>query len=188
MHTHHVALRDVPPGDLFMFFVRDPISRFASAFRSRQRQGRPRYHTPWSEEERCVFDRFHSPNELAHALASDDAARRAEAEAAMRAIRHVRTSYWDWFGSEAVFRARLSDLYFVGFQETLPEDFAALRAKLGLPDTVTLPEDDVAAHRTPLDVDVHLDEDAQAILRRWYEKDCAFVGLCREIADRPAAC
>jgi len=182
LHDHQVALREVPRGELFVFVVRDPISRFASAFRSRQRKGRPRYYTPWSEEESGAFARFQSPNELALALAAGDAKRRAGAEAAMRAIRHVRASYWDWFESEAALRARLPDLFFIGFQETLTDDFAAIRAKLGLPATVILPADDLTAHRTPPDVDVHLYEKAQRILRRWYERDYEFLRLCREIA------
>jgi hypothetical protein len=184
LHDHFVSLRDIPTGELFVFLVRDPVSRFASAFCSRQRQGRPRFDAPWTEEERAAFGRYRSPNQLALDLGADEAARRAEAEAAMRAIKHVRTSYWDWFENEAAFRARLADLFFVGFQETLPEDFSELRSILGLPDTVTLPNDDIAAHRTPPDVDLHLDEDAKAALRRWYEQDLAFVDLCREVAPR----
>ena len=183
-HGHQVTLRDIPRHDLFMFFVRDPISRFASGFRSRQRQGRPRFFYPWSEAERAAFREFHTPNELARALDDPDEARRAAAEAAMHAIHHVRSSYWDWFESEAYFRSRLDGLFFVGFQETLSADFEAIRRKLDLPDDVTLPADDLRAHRMPPMDDAELDEAARRILRRWYARDFEFVRLCRIMTGR----
>ena len=183
-HGHQVKLRDVPPHDLFMFFVRDPISRFASGFRSRQRQGRPRFFYPWSEAERVAFREFGTPNELARALDDPDEARRAAAEAAMHAIHHVRSFYWDWFESEAYFRSRLDGLFFVGFQETLSADFEAIRRKLGFSADVTLPTDDLRAHRTPPTDDVELDEVSRGILRRWYARDFEFVRLCRIVTGR----
>ena len=35
LHRHAVRLRDVPVGEKFFFFVRDPVSRFVSGFHSR---------------------------------------------------------------------------------------------------------------------------------------------------------
>ena len=49
LHRHAVGLRDVPVGEKFFFFVRDPVSRFVSGFHSRQRRGAPRYSGRWSE-------------------------------------------------------------------------------------------------------------------------------------------
>src|SRR5205823_2768329 len=65
---HGVRLRDVPPGEKVVFFVRDPASRFVSGFYSRLRQGRPRYTSPWSRAEKAAFGRFGTPNDLAAAL------------------------------------------------------------------------------------------------------------------------
>ena len=42
VHPHRFALADVPRGERVFFFVRDPLSRFVSAFHSRKRRGLPR--------------------------------------------------------------------------------------------------------------------------------------------------
>ena len=180
-HRHSVTLRDIPKRDLFMFVVRDPIVRFVSAFYSRQRQGRPRYSFPWSEAERGAFARFGTPNDLALALTVRDEALCAAAETAMRSIRHVQTSYWDWFESEAYFRSRAKNLLFIGRLETLSADFERLRVKLRLPASVVLPEDAVATHRTPDGLDRHLEPDALQALTRWYAAEFDFLRLCREL-------
>ena len=70
LHPHRVVLRDVPEGERFPFFLRDPVTRFVSGFHSRQREGRPRYRTRWSPEERKAFERFPTPDALA--LSADD--------------------------------------------------------------------------------------------------------------------
>ena len=181
LHDHRTLLRDVPVGDFFVFFVRSPLRRFVSGFISRQRQGRPRYHKPWNEAEQLAFSRFKTPNELAHALEDPDANRRAEAQEAMRSIHHVQSSYWDWFESEAYFRSRLNDLFFMGRQESLSSDFLILRAKLGLPESAALPDDDVRSHRTVITESIEVDEISRSILTRWYARDLEFMELCRTV-------
>jgi hypothetical protein len=179
---HELTLADVPAGERFMFFIRDPLTRFVSAFNSRLREGRPRYHYPWREEERAVFAVFKTPDQLGTALSSADADERALAEQAMRGIGHLNTRYSYWFGDEAAFRERLPDLFFIGFQERLDEDFELLKQRLGLPPEAQLPRGETAAHQTPAGFDTHLGEAARANLERWYEADLAFVQLCRELA------
>jgi len=179
---HDTPLAKVPAGEKFMFIVRDPLSRFVSAFNGRLREDRPRYYYPWRDEERIAFAIFSTPDQLATALTSDDEAEREEAEQAMRGIGHVNTSYWFWFGDEDAFRARASDLFFIAFQERLNDDFELLKRKLGLPQEARLPGDAAVAHRTPAGFDEHLGEVARANLERWYERDLAFVQLCRELA------
>jgi len=179
---HQATLRDVRRGESFMFFLRDPVSRFVSAFNSRLREGRPRYHYPWREAERIAFARFSTPDALASALSSDDDAERGHAIEAMRGIGHVNTPYSFWFGSEEAFRTRLPDLFFVGFQEQLDGDFELLAQKLGLLTTVRLPADDTSAHRTTKGHETELSAKARANLEEWYESDRAFVRVCREIA------
>jgi Sulfotransferase family len=181
---HQLTLADVPGGERFMFFVRDPLTRFVSAFNSRLREGRPRYHYPWREEERAAFAVFKTPDQLARALSSADPDDRARAEQAMRDIGHLNTRYSYWFGDEAAFRERLPDVFFIGFQERLDEDFELLKRKLGLPPEAQLPRGDVAAHQTPAGFDTHLGEAARDNLERWYEADVVFFELCRELAPR----
>jgi Sulfotransferase family len=179
---HQLRVADVPVGELFMFVLRDPLTRFVSAFNSRLREGRPRYHYPWREEERLAFAEFKTPDQLATALSSRDARERARARQAMTAIGHVNTHYTYWFGKESAFRKRLGDVFFIGFQEQLDDDFELLRTKLGLPAGLQLPRDATVAHRSPPGFAVELSEVAQTNLSRWYKDDLAFVELCRRLA------
>lgn len=182
LHDHSTRLADVPAGELVIFFVRNPLSRFVSGFYSRQRQGAPRYQSPWSDQERTAFERFRTPNECAAALSAADEEQRRFASAAMHSIAHVRSSYWDWFQDEEYFLSRVADVFFIGFQEQLPMDFERLRHKLGLPQPLSLPEDDVHAHRNPAELDRNLTDVAVANLTRWYARDFAFVEMCRTVA------
>jgi hypothetical protein len=182
LHPHRVRLSDIPEGEKFFFFLREPIRRFVSGFNSRQRQGRPRYYNPWSPAERIAFSRFRSPDELAVSLSSADQHVRNAAEDAMRAIGHVRYSYDYWFISEEYFRSRLSDLILIGFQESLEVDFDRLKNIIGLQKDLALPGNDGAAHRGPSTQEVTLSAEAKANLARWYAMDLQFYSLCQQIA------
>lgn len=183
-HGHRTGLRQIPKGHNVIFFLRDPQTRFVSAFYSRFREGRPRYNNPWGTGEKIIFQRFPTPNQLALALSSEDDEERSLAEKAMRSIAHLRDSYFRWFDSEEYFLSRLSDIFFIGFQETLDQDFQQLKAKLGLPETLALPDDDILAHRSPADLDRTLETQAVRILRRWYAADYKFIELCRAQAPQ----
>ncbi len=178
-HPHTVRLCDIPKGEKVIFFLRDPISRFVSGFYSRQRQGKPRYHSPWNESERVAFERFETPNQLALALSSLDADKKSQAESAMQVIEHVRNSYKNWFVSEDYFKSRLSDILFIGFQESLTEDFEILKPIIGLPNSAQLPIDDTLAHRNSIQLDKTLEEGAVANLKNWYNDDHQFVAFCK---------
>jgi hypothetical protein len=179
---HDVTLADVPAGEAYMFLIRDPLTRFVSAFNGRLREDRPRYYYPWRDEERVAFAIFKTPNRLAEALSSVDHEERGQAEAAMHGIGHVNTPYTFWFPDVSAFRARLDDVFFIGLQDRLDDDFELLRRKLGLPAAVRLPRDETAAHKTPAGFESQLSERGRANLERWYEHDVAFVRLCRELA------
>jgi glycosyltransferase involved in cell wall biosynthesis len=181
---HDVALADLPKGERYMFLIRDPLTRFVSAFNGRLREDRPRYHYPWREEERIAFARFKTPDELAVALSSEDDEERQAAERAMRGIGHVNTPYTFWFPDESAFRARLDDLFFIGLQDRLDDDFQSLKTKLGLPPDARLPGDETAAHKSPSGTQTHLSDVGRANLERWYARDIAFLQLCRALAPR----
>ena len=187
LEDHPTRLRSIPVGERVAFFVRDPLTRFVSGFLSRQRKGRPRYFHDWSAEEAEAFARFHTPNQLACALSSAEPAEREAAERAMRAIQHVRDSYWTWFESEAYLRRRREDVFFVGAQETLELDLARLSAKLGLAEPPSLPRGDVAAHRNPAGLDRALDATAERNLKAWYAADYRFLALCRALGGDGAS-
>jgi hypothetical protein len=181
---HTLTLRHVPPGERFMFVIRDPLNRFVSAFNGRLREDRPRYHYPWRDEEKAAFAIFKTPDQLATALSSDDAEERRRAEDAMKGIGHVNTPYSYWFDDEKTFRSRLPDLFFIGFTERLNDDFELLKDRLDMPIDLQLPQDETAAHRTPAHFSSQLSGVGQANLERWYARDVAFVRLCRELAPR----
>src|SRR5436190_17076454 len=61
---HDVTLPDLPPGESFMFLIRDPLTRFVSAFNGRLREDRPRYYYPWRDEERVAVGIFSTPDQL----------------------------------------------------------------------------------------------------------------------------
>lgn len=184
LHGHAVTLVDVPPGERYMFVLREPLSRFVSAFNGRLREDRPRYHYPWNEQEKVAFSLFRTPDELAAALSARDRRERRQAEAAMRGIGHVNTSYAYWFGSERAFRRRLSDLFFIGLTDQLDDDFELLKPKLGLPADARLPHGETEAHRAPAGSSSDLSDEARTNLERWYRWDVKFFRLCRELAPK----
>jgi len=184
LHPHSTTLMDVPVGEKFFFFLRDPLTRFISGFYSRQRRGQPRYNFPWSEGEAAAFGVFPTANLLAEALTDSDIRRRSAAEQAFGAIQHVRDVYATWFGDAQGFAARTADLLFVGFQERLDKDFEALKRVLGLPGSLRLPTDPVEAHRDP-DPDsrvYELSPLARRNLEVWYAADLAFYTMMRSHA------
>ncbi len=185
MHPHRVKLHDIPEGERVFFFLRDPPGRFVSGFYSRQRQGAPRYSSPWSPEEEEAFSHFETPNQLAEDLSHTDPAHRQRAEKAMRDIRHVRDEQMSFLGGRHTFEQRVDDLFFVGFQETLDADITELTEKLGLPPGISLPKDDAQAHRNPAHVDRRLSEVAMANLRTWYAVDHDLIAICRARMARP---
>jgi hypothetical protein len=182
VQPHHVTLADLPTADAFFFLLRHPVTRFASGFTSRQRQGAPRYANPWTPQEKVAFERFPTSNALAEALGSQDAEEREAAGEAMRTIGHVRASYWRWFVDEETLRARSDRLIFCGAMESLSDDFPRLLAELGLQGRgLDLPTDDVKAHRTPTSSRSPLSPAAVANLQQWYARDFELIALCDEL-------
>lgn len=179
---HTLTLRNVPQGEMFMFVIRDPTDRFVSAFNGRLREDRPKYHYPWREEEKAAFAIFKTPDDLATALSSRNRKLRRSAEAAMRGIGHVNTTYSYWFVDEKTFKARIPDLFFIGFTERLTEDFELLKQKLGLPQEIELPHDETGAHRTPAHFSRELSDTGRANLQHWYADDIALFETCRRLA------
>ena len=183
IHKHNFKLRNIPEGEGVIFFLRDPISRFISGFYSRQRQGQPKYFSPWSKEEKVAFTHFKTPNELALALSSTNEETQLRAKEAIINIRHVKDSFWYWFDNERYFRSRVEDFFFIGFQESLNEDFENLKLKIGLPNNVKLPDDLIQAHKSPEFFDKRLEDEAIENLKNLYEADYKFLNLTKEILN-----
>ena len=180
IRPHEVSVRDVPIGEKFFFFLRDPVRRFVSAFYSRQRQGMPRYSTLWTPAEEMVFRTFPTADALARDLSADSAERRNRAMAAMHTVQMLRNPFDDWLIDRETWEARLPDLLFVGFQESLDADFHRLLRILGLPEDLELPHDDYYAHRNPAGSNMRLSGMAIENLRSWYRKDYEWLDLMEE--------
>ncbi len=178
VHTHEVRLTGISEIDHYFFCVRDPIERYVSGFLSRQRQGQPRFFNAWNEGETEAFARFHSPDALAVSLSAGGTEQR-DAEAAMRAIRQVRTSYWDWFRDPEYFKSRADHILWIGHQEAL--DLGPLAATLGL-ESLVLPTDSWRANKSP-DAKPEVSDLARQNLREWYAKDYLFLDLCDRAAS-----
>ena len=61
LHPHWVPAETVPAHERFFFCVRDPVTRFVSAFNSRLRMGKPTGFVEWDADEEWAFARFPTP-------------------------------------------------------------------------------------------------------------------------------
>lgn len=183
LHSHGVTLQRIPRGEAVVAFLRDPITRFYSAFYSRKRQGRPRYDVPWSDAERLAFERFPHANDLAEALSAPLETDRWAARIAMASIQHVNAPMSDWLGTPEYVLTRKEDLLYVGFQETLNADYEKLCRRLGLHAQLGLPSDAVLAHRNPVDAGPPLTERSVANLSIYYKSDVQLLSRLRQVAS-----
>ena len=172
---HSIGLDCIPRGHKVVFVVRDPVTRFVSGFYDRKREGRPRYHTPWSKAERATFERFETPGAIGEALATGGEPSEA-ARAALASLDRMTVPWSAWLGSTDDFLIRRPDILLVGRQETLAADFDKLRQLLGLPDDARLPLNDVDAHRAR-NVDRGMSETARAALTSAFSEDYAWLAL-----------
>ena len=132
--------------------------------------------------DRC-FEHFSNPNELAVALSDNSSAGYELALRALKNINHFQP-FSKWYISLDYFQSRTDDILFIGFQESLNQDFEKLKGRLNIPAMATLPSDDVAAHRNPSHLDRSLDETGTAALKEWFAGDYEFMALCKEHASR----
>lgn len=173
---HRHLLDQIPAGNPVVFAVRDPISRFMSAFYSRLRQGAPRYRSEWRPAERIAFERFPTPQALVEGLLAGQ----TEARVAMRKIRHVRHPQSRWLRSSEYLEERLDDIVYIARQETLDEDWEHLKPLLGLPREASLPRRAHRAHRAPPGEDRTLSREGREFLGRKFATDYGIL----DFADR----
>ncbi|MEA2047499.1 MAG: sulfotransferase family 2 domain-containing protein [Campylobacterota bacterium] len=179
-HGHATSIQSIPTGEKIIFFLRDPISRFISGFYSRKRKGQPRYNVEWKPLEKKIFTTFETPNELALALSDTKLSHHDLAINAMDYVQHLR-HYDNWYIDFEYFNSRLEDIFFIGFQESLDEDFVKLKAKLSIDSNSLLPTDNVGAHRNPEGLDKHLDSQAKEALLEHYKEDIKFYNMCKTL-------
>lgn len=180
-HNHNFSLENVPVGEKVVFFLRDPVVRFVSGFYSRMREGRPRYHYPWSDCERISFEKFKTANQLAESLSVENPDFNS-ANDSMNCIQHVCDKYDKWLLDVKYIEARLPDILHIGFQETLSMDFDILKYKLSLDDSCELPVDPTISHKTPDSFDKHLSDESILNLKNHYQNDYEIYDFCKNIA------
>lgn len=187
-HGHNVKLEEIPVSQPVIFTLRDPVQRFISGFNSRRRQGRPRYHYPWSQAEAAAFSTFASANDLANALSSPHDQTRAQAVAAMQSIQHVRSHYQFWLNSVEYLESRSQDVLWIGRTEHLTADFETLKQLLNLPAECALPASDVLSHRRLETDDTWLDAVGLQNIKQWYHSDSVMLEsiFCRFTRSFPA--
>jgi hypothetical protein len=183
LHGHDTPLEAIDPAEPVVFSLREPVARFVSAFHSRQRCGQPRYFFPWSELEQRVFAAFSTPQELAQSLADHSDRHHSLALEAMEGIRHFRRLN-HWLGTESFMLSRASQILFVTFQETLNRDFGTLRQVLELPVSVSLPTDDLQAHRNPAGLNKEIAAAGRQALNTWYREDASLIAACRRLMEQ----
>jgi hypothetical protein len=167
-----------------VFFIRDPVSRFISGFNSRLRKGLPRHFKDWSKGETRAFAVFKTPNELAEALYSWWPLKRRAARKAMNAMRHTRWGYTYYLGSIGLLEREKDRILFIGAQESLDSDFEILKVVLELPADCTLPQDEVAAHRTPDGYEKRVSDRGRRNLERYYRQDYKIYNWCKAHRER----
>ena len=179
---HPFTLKHVPRGEKVVCFLRDPASRFVSAFSNAVLKGYPTYVRDYTKKEERIFSRFPKPNDLAEGLCEKNGIVKHEAKTAMRSIEHLNTHYSYWLHDVEYLASRKNDILFIGFQETLNDDFNALIGLLGLSDSIQLPTDPAKTNRTSGIIDSHLSDIASKNLEIWYAEDYEILDECRKIA------
>ena len=167
----HVPLTEYPKGEPFFFNLRNPMTRFTSAFYSRKRKP-----STWNKVEIELFARFETPNELVEALCEQDLL----AQKGMRGVGHLRPISLMFGGLEEL-KTRTDDILMVSMQESLETDFHILREKLGLPKQCKLPTNPQDAHKCPEGVDRSLSDRSLNFLTEFYRVDFELIEFCKSL-------
>lgn len=181
LHGHEVTFPDVVranDGAAVFFVVRDPVDRYVSGFNSRLRKALPRALAEWDEGERTAFGRFTTPNQLAEALSSANAATRDAAGHAMNSIWHAKYHLSYWLDSVAFLEKHRHHIWYIGEQRHLGEDIERIKSLLELPAEVELPTDDIDTHRTPSGFSTELSPEGRRNIENWYRYDYPVYRWC----------
>lgn len=171
-YGHSVVLKDLPREDAYCFSVREPVSRFYSAFYNRKNQGYPGAFSAWSAEEVIAFNHFPEANDLAESLFEDG--RRGEmAMWAMNSIGHVSTTQLGWFHGKTNLFERRPPL-FVLRQSKLQSDAEHMLRLLGVKDQLELKRDTVGMHKNDYSKVPPLSQKAKENIAKWFAADCEF--------------
>lgn len=175
-HPHHITLRHIPEGELYIFSIRSPITRFKSGFYSRKRMGRPKNHAPWSADEELAFGNFEHANDLAEAL-FQDGLQGTQAAAAMISIGHCCQPQHGWFKRVGHF-LKIRPPFTILRQENFELDIQHWLTLMDLHEKISFEQDSVKAHRNDYTNTPSFSKKAILNLQRWYAADFEFYKMC----------
>ena len=181
-HTNHAPtlpqLVERFPSSPIMFFVRHPVSRFVSGFNNFRReriQGVPKRPDPSII---ISSNYFQTPDELAVGLVSDDERIRSAAEYAITNLPFLGNPMVNNLISADTVDSYRDNIRFIGTQEDFVESIEAMRNALGLPAHLTLPNDELTAHRAPDTLPKSLSDTGRAAVLHWYRDDIPLYEHC----------
>lgn len=158
------------PSRQLALVLRDPLSRFVSAWHSRLREGKPGYHTPWTAAEAQVFATFPDLEALARGLGHLWPGTRRRARAAVAAMTMVPRGYAHAFGTPDAARRAMPAVRLCLPIEALDSQLDVAMAALGFPDFSRPPQpvENRSTERPP-----PLSARAEARLRAFLAEDYA---------------
>jgi hypothetical protein len=184
-HDHQARLSFIPAKAPYFFSIRDPISRFCSAFYYRKNffRSSPKAIREKNLMERKMLDKFAEANDLAESLFSDSLYGRY-AFSAMKCIKHANKFQHSWFpNSEDVFDRRPPVC--ILRQENLQYDLLFLAKRLNLSEEYFLCERRINA--TDYSSAPPLSSQAVEKLKIWYAADFYFCNLAKSWIEKNQA-
>jgi hypothetical protein len=177
-HPHSVSLGNLPPQSRYFFSIRNPLSRFASGFFSRQRKGLPEHFSNWSLDEAKAFARFDNPDQLA--LSLFDSGRDGEdARSAVSAIFHLSRKQVSWFDSIDNFLVTRPPVWIVR-QEQLVPDLRNMLIMLGMDRQCYDRCLDDKIHANPYGSNYVWSDLSVENLTTWYAQDFQLYARCEK--------
>lgn len=179
---HEKRLKAIPARSQYFFSIRDPASRFASAFYSRKRKGRPRHFGEWTADEELAFLRFEHANDLAESLFAEGR-EGVDAFSAMKSITHISRNQVDTFSLSGYFLEARPPVAIIRTSH-LERDMRVMLEGLGFPEVEPPAPDFVASHRNDYTGTPSLSPRSLDHLRTWFAQDYEFVRACEDWIQR----
>jgi hypothetical protein len=175
-YGHALKLKNLPESVPYFFSIRNPVTRFKSAFYSRKR-----FQQRWASAEKIAFADFEHANDLAEALFSgSDTGTRAFW--AMTNITHVNSDQFDWLENCGDLFTHREPVFIIR-QENFESDFKVLLQKLRLSidwNDLNIAPKQQRSHSFDYIDTPELSPLAVSNLELWYKRDCEFYRTCVE--------
>lgn len=132
LHKVDTKLEDIPVGQKVVFFVRNPVEKFARAFYMRFNQGAPFYNSKWNSNEASAFESFKSSKKLAEGLSHKNVSIRTKAILSLNQIAYLTTLISDYLGDLKEVEMRTKDIAFVGNADKMLDELERFKNAFNL--------------------------------------------------------